>query len=334
MNSETVEGLATCGKYPPWRELFKTKSEMDPSPMKFLISGFLPEGITCIGGLSDSGKTWFCLSMAKAICTGEKFLGNFAVDEPSTVLYLVPESGERSVRHRLDIIGIPDGERFLCRTMSDEPITLEDPRLLMAVRHLQPVVFLDTLVRFGEGIDENDAREAARMARTAYTLYRAGAKSIVCVHHSPKGSGGQQATLENCLRGSGDFGAMADAVYCLKVEDVDSVRIRVQNVKARDFEPVPPFRIQGRPFIDDRGDFGLIGNLEEPKFSKMEREHEEQFLAAIQGNLMATFSQLEGQLKLSRGRIQRIAKKLGWKKGSSGPWTLAQAVPGRGSLAA
>ncbi len=130
--------------------------------MKFLISEFMPEGVTLLGALSGSGKTWFCLSMAKAIATGQKFLGHFSVPEPANVLYLIPESGERSFRQRMDLMGIPD-ERFLCRTMTAGPIRLNDPELVRAVKELHPVVFLDTAIRFSEAENENDASQSAEV---------------------------------------------------------------------------------------------------------------------------------------------------------------------------
>jgi 5S rRNA maturation endonuclease (ribonuclease M5) len=73
-------------RQPAWRALFKTKSQMDAGEMKFLIDGFLPEGVTFFGALSGSGKTWFCLSMAKALTTGQKFLGHFGVQERMNVV--------------------------------------------------------------------------------------------------------------------------------------------------------------------------------------------------------------------------------------------------------
>jgi len=39
---------------------------MEQGPIRFLIENFLPEGVTFIGGLSDAGKMWMALSLAKA----------------------------------------------------------------------------------------------------------------------------------------------------------------------------------------------------------------------------------------------------------------------------
>jgi 5S rRNA maturation endonuclease (ribonuclease M5) len=213
---------ATVNRPPKWRTLFKSRSEMDTRPMQFIVESFLPEGVTFLGALSGSGKTWLCLSLAKAICTGQKFLGHFAVPEARNVLYLIPESGERSFRARMDAMGIPD-DKFLCRTMTDGLIKLDDPNLVRAVRELRPVVFLDTAIRFSDAENENDASQSAKyMATTVFELLGAGAAAVVGVHHSAKSAANKARTLENALRGSGDLGAMSDAVYSLTVQDAET----------------------------------------------------------------------------------------------------------------
>ena len=315
---------AAVNRPPKWRALFKSRSEMDAQPMQFIISKFMPEGVTFLGALSGSGKTWFCLSMAKAITTGQKFLGHFEVPEPANVLYLIPESGERSFRQRMDLMGIPD-ERFLCRTMTDGPIKLNDPDLIRAVKELRPIVFLDTAIRFSDAENENDASQSAKyMATTIFELLGAGAKAVVGVHHSPKGAANEEADLENTLRGSGDLGAMADAVYNLKVENHEFAHIRVKNVKARDFEPVPPFEIQGRPFINETQDFGLLENIQEPVFTKRDQERRDKFVEAINANPNATYAEVQRQLGISSMKaVQRLAEVSGWQKKRDSPWQKA-----------
>jgi hypothetical protein len=289
--------------------------------MEFPISGFLPEGITFFGGLSGSGKTWLGLSMAKAICTGGKFLGMFAVNERSNVLYLVPESGERAFRERMEIMGIPDDESFLCRTMSDGPMDLDDPDLESAVSDMNPVVFLDTLIRFNDAENENDASQSARLlAKAIFRLISLGAKAVVCLHHSTKVSGSQAVTLENTLRGSGDLGAMADAVYSLKNLDRKLLRVHIENVKARDFEAVAPFEVQGRPYLDETGDFKVLTDVKQPQQKGRDSEKEQEFIRAVEDDPMATYSQVAEKLQTSTGKIQRIADKLGWKKPNGKAW--------------
>ncbi len=295
---------------PAWRSLLKTHSEMDQGPVQFLIDTFVPEGVTFIGALSGSGKTWFALSMARALTTGSKFLSNFAVPEPVNVVYLIPESGERSFRNRMDLMGI--SERFYCRTMKDgAPVKLNDPMLLAAIKDLKPVVFLDTAVRFADG-DEASASDNARgLATGVFSLLQAGARSVVGLHHSPKASAQlKELTLETTLRGTGDLGAMSDAVYGLKVVNEETLEINVRCTKARDFEAVRPFNIQGRPFINQIGDFGMLVAPGQTS----EQAELEALLKAINSDTKATYRELESRTGIRKDRLARVAAKAGWKK--------------------
>jgi hypothetical protein len=271
-----VEARKEKNKPVVWRERFHTISELQQGQPKMYIDRILPEGISCIGSLSGVGKTWFALSMAKALNTGTKFLGVFDVPEKVPVLYLVPEMGARSVRLRAEKLHIPMDEMFFCQTISDGPCKLDDPALEAAIKELKPIVFLDTAIRFGTCDDENSAKQnSSLLASDLFRFRRLGAPAVVCLHHSPKSSGmADEITLENVLRGSGDFGAMCDCVWGLQhdrcklkngkwdlnylEESQNLTRLFVKCVKPRDFEPAPPFRVLGRPHIDLDGDLRVI----------------------------------------------------------------------------
>jgi AAA domain/Primase C terminal 1 (PriCT-1)/Bifunctional DNA primase/polymerase, N-terminal len=103
-----------------WRDSFKSVGELEQGDVRMLINGVLPEGTTFIGGLPGEGKTLFALSIAKALTTGDPFLGKFFVPETVPVIYLIPESGGRAFRKRCEKFNIPnDPELFLCRTVSE-----------------------------------------------------------------------------------------------------------------------------------------------------------------------------------------------------------------------
>ena len=292
-----------------WRRAFKSIDEMEQGDLHFLIDQILPEGICMIGGLSGSFKTFSALSMVRALTAGGKFLGNFVVPEPVSVLYLIPESGERAFRRRLERMQI--SERFLCQTMKDGVLALDNPLLTAAVEELHPVVFLDTAVRFSEAESENSSTENAKgLAADIFALLRAGARAVVGVHHSPKASAGLSMTLENVLRGTGDLGAMCDAVYGLQVKNFEAGRVLVKCVKARDFEPVPEFQIQARPYIDETGDFVMLTDdaLNLPSLSE-----------AITAHPKATYRELSSLTGIRQANIRKQAAEFGWAQ-SGGIW--------------
>jgi hypothetical protein len=293
---------------PAWRAAFKSYDQLEPGKLEFLIERIIPEGITFLGGLPASGKTWLALSIAKALMTGRPFLGSFPVPHPLSVLYLIPEAGERAFRTRLEAMRLTFPEDlFLCRTMGSGPtLALKSPEVIAAVGAMQPVVFLDTAIRFSQADDENSAAQNRELATAMFELRRAGAKGIVAIHHSAKNAGkdGSAPTLENTLRGTGDLGALADAVYNLRVEDMSTLTIGVTCVKPRDFEPVAPFRIQGRPFINDRGDFAM---LEMPS-------DDEKIHRALLDDSTLNARELAAATGISVNRVTQLANRLGWKK--------------------
>lgn len=298
---------------PAWREAFKSYDELATGPFEFLIDRFLPYGITFFGGLPGTGKSWLALSVTKALTTGKNFLGRFPVIAPRRVIYLAPESADRAFRCRLDAMRLNDSLRLLCRTYSSGPtLALDSPELLGAVRSVRPVVILDTAIRFSSAENENDAAQNRKLAKEMQELLSAGALAIIAIHHSPKASGTESETkLENTLRGTGDFGALADAVYSLRCEDQQSLSVVVRCVKPREFEAPPPFRIQGRPYINEIGDFALIE----------ETSNDERLARALGENPEASLRDLAQLTGIGKNSIGEMAGALGWKK-VEGVWTL------------
>src|SRR5229473_3213411 len=115
------------------------------------------------------------------------------------------------------------------------------------------------------------------------------------------------------------------ACQCINQEILE---IRVQCVKARDFEPVKPFHIQGRPFINETGNFGMVA---EPGRGK-EQDGVEKLVTAISGDPSAGYRQLASRTGITISRIATVAGKAGWKKGKelwsqpekNGLWSLGE----------
>jgi hypothetical protein len=99
------------------------------------------------------------------------------------------------------------------------------------------VVFLDTAIRFLSG-DENSSKDVRAFADTIFSLLKNGAEAVVLIHHSPKDSG-DFMTLENAMRGSGDFGAFLCCCWGTKLQDPSNPYTStsfLSNLKQRDFE--------------------------------------------------------------------------------------------------
>lgn len=262
-----------------WRSLFHTYEEsLNAPPLRFAIEGFLQqEAITIIGGLAGHGKTMLMLNMVKSMLEGLPLFNYFpfqVTEVSKRVLYLVPESGIGPFVHRLKLFNLLDHvchQKLFYRTLNaKEPMaSLGDPRILEAAEGAD--VFLDTAIRFMEG-DENSAADQRQFAQVLFNLQQAGARTIVGAHHSPKNLGHANfLTLENVLRGSGDIGAMIATCWGVFQTDVESNTLVVKNVKPRDFEPCAEFRIEGRPWLEEKGYFQIVRLPEKGKSSTLSR---------------------------------------------------------------
>ena len=313
-----------------WRKKFHTVDELPDGDIRFLIENVLPEGVSFIGALSGAGKTWFCLSMARALTTGAKFLGNWFVPEQAEVLYLCPEMNAKTFKKRCRLFGI--SQRFHCQTISDgAPLDLNDPALAAAVTDLKPVVFLDTAIRFAGVEDENSSSQNAQgLAKAVFALLHLGAQAVVCLHHRAKAAGVEEMTLENTLRGTGDLGAMCDAVWGLQYDKGNGnqyakdsrklVRLQVRCVKARDFVTPEDFRIQLSPFIDEIGDFAVLEGDPETTATEGRQNEMEKLNAAISANTSVSLRKLEEITGISRKRLTRMVGESGWKQNPAGEW--------------
>ena len=251
---------------------------LNAPPIEYAIDGFLQkDAITLIGGPPAAMKTYSALHVAKALLDGE---GAFLFDQfrvaenAKRVIYLTPEASLTTFVARLrklDMLDYALGRepRFRFNTISaEEPIhDLRDERLLPYIAGAD--IILDTVVRFGEG-DENSAQDTRRFSEALLWLISQGARTVVGIHHSPKGSG-RELTLDNTLRGSGDYGAVAATVWRLEKIDEMKSQIYVKCVKDRDFSQAPqPFILEARPHLDEQGRFKMLHRPgSAPDFSKV-----------------------------------------------------------------
>jgi hypothetical protein len=195
----------------------------------------------------------------------------------------------------------------------------------LSVKH-DVLVIVDTAVRFFRGGDENAAKEN-NLVRDSDMLRSIGA-NVLFLHHSPKSTKEAPAlTLENALRGTGDFGAMADFVYAFRRDEKlfaqgeGPEEVEVVCVKPRDFEPPLPFRLQlkrkarpGEPgpivsVIDATGDLGYVGH------ALVKDDHSKMLAAIFHENPFISFNDLVNQLKMKRDLVREFCKRNGgWKQ--------------------
>lgn len=316
-----------------FEDYFRSFDQLEEGDVRMLINGFLPEGVNLVGGLAGQGKTLFALSLVKALTSGQFFLGKFQPEEIIPVIYMVPESSARAFKARCRKFGITnDPELFLCRTITEGPaLTLDSPILAAAVKKMKPLIVLDTLPRFNEAQDENDAAANKKLVDDIANLRALGCVGVLALHHATKSSAEAPMTLENVLRGTGDLGAMADSVYGIRRDRVTyadgagPMELEVRCLKPRDFDPPVPFRVAAsyrsedgsvKSYIDESGDFSLVQARE-----VMEAE-EKAFLKVVTQDEAISRKDLAGLLGWSERKVRSVGQKLGYTRseGRFGTW--------------
>src|SRR5260370_42007525 len=121
---------------------------------------------------------------------------------------------------------------------------LGDPEIEQAVKLLRPVIILETLIRFNDGKNEDDATENRKLAEAIFRLIAWGAKAVIAIHHSRKDLNKANPTKEAAVRGSGDGLAMVDAIWLVMQDDKLYQRGKGPNEGdvvgwGGDFNPVP-----------------------------------------------------------------------------------------------
>jgi hypothetical protein len=238
----------------------------------------------------------------------------------------------------LEAFRIPNDEKkFLCRTISSgASLSLDNPLLLEAVKQLKPVVFLDTAIRFSKSGDENSAAANRQLVDDVTELRAAGAVAVVLLHHAKKDSGGaRQMTIENMLRGTGDFAAMCDMAYGIRknlllYQSNGITEIDLVSIKQRDLvNPPLPMRLAASyrkdgmlgtvSHISESGDFVIVGA------ETAQKRTESQLVMLVSINPHMKMKDLVEATGLTDYAIKKVLDGHGWhavKGGKDGcsPW--------------
>jgi hypothetical protein len=230
-----------------WREKCHNFFELTTEPPKHIVENLVPEKcLTIFSAPSYHGKTFTAQDTGRAIITGEKLFGHFAVPTPTPVFYHVPEMNESLFRHRLSQFhygNLPDKEMFLCRTMEDGTAwALDSPEMRLSSQGR--VVFLDTMMYFNEAVDASSYTEVRQFAENCYTLISKGCLGIVALYHPTKFAAGQdEMTLQNYVLGSAGYGGILGSCLGFRCLNPDTLHIYIQQLKARG-TPLRPFQIE------------------------------------------------------------------------------------------
>lgn len=211
------------------KELLK----LDLPPMKYIVSGLIPQGLHVVSGPSKIGKSWLLLLLCLKVAKGER-LWNLRT-EKGTVLYLCLEDGYRRIQDRLSEFTeeAPDNLYFSISAPSitdDLTAHIED----FIKEHPDTVlVVIDTLQKIREGGgDKNSYAEDYRDMGILKTVSDKHNIAFIVVHHVRKQWCEDPHQMVN---GTTGIVAAADTSYVLMKEIITDTTAKFY-VRGRDVE--------------------------------------------------------------------------------------------------
>ena len=203
-------------KYP----IRRADYEGDEPPHDFVEDLLHEGGFSIVYGGSNVGKTFWCLALAQAIASGNKFLGLKDCDQGS-VLYIAAEGGG-TIWNRLKAMtldGQDTGNLYMLAAPVDlfdanedtEPLAREIADLCAKMPVPLSLIIFDTMQKIAPGLNENDSGDTGVLMSNLDKIRDAMPNPVarLVVHHT-----GKDATKG--MRGSSALFAAADTGVELK----------------------------------------------------------------------------------------------------------------------
>jgi hypothetical protein len=218
---------------------------IDMPPERPIVAGLIDEASRVIlAGPPATGKTWLALDLARAVASGEPWLGHFPVNQ-APVLYVDEESHTRGLKTRLTLLDagnpLPEDLPLWFSVGHGLRIDAVRPRQILdqLMRQHEPgLVIFDSLTRV-HGANENSAGEMADVFANFEELRRAYECTILLIDHLRKR--GLINDQEEMLRGSTEKRAWPDTILFATPGERGSVT--VSHIKSRFGERLADFSV-------------------------------------------------------------------------------------------
>jgi RecA-family ATPase len=158
-------------------------------PIRYVVEGVIPEGLSLIVAPPKFGKSWLMLSLGLACSSGTNAFGVIPTGKSRPVLYAALEDGQRRLKARIQLLA-PDSIdttlHFITKLSREDVI----PTLQAFVdkwHNHQPLIILDTLGKVmppaigGESSYERDYRVGGALKAIADSAPGA---AVLVVHHT------------------------------------------------------------------------------------------------------------------------------------------------------
>ena len=254
-NRKYISQTIVLRKIPEKKQVPMIKmSDVEQTEVFWLWYPYIPFGkLTIIQGNPGEGKTFFAMQLAAA-CTNRKYLPQMEPIEPFNMIFQTAEDGlGDTVKPRL-LSAEADLERVLVIDDSENPLTLADGRIEMAIRENQAkLVIIDPLQAFlGTNVDMNRANEVRPIFRKLADVAQSTECAIVMIGHLNKAAGAQST-----YRGLGSIDITAvvrSLLFIGKVKNDPTTRVIVHEKSSL----APPGQSLAFSLGDEKG-FRWIG---------------------------------------------------------------------------
>ena len=245
---------------------FSARSLMakDIPPVRWVVPGLIPEGVTLLAGKPKLGKSWMALGFCVAVASGGRALGKTEVQQ-GTALYLALEDNERRLKGRLEkVLAGAEAPEGLELALDWAPLDDGGAEALDAWLTGRPdtrLVIVDTLQRVKPvATTHNQYAEDYAAMQPLMRLAGKHRVALVVVHHTRKGDA--EDVLEEV---SGTFGLTGAADGTLVLARKRGAAEAFLFPTGRDIEDERELALTWAPEI---ASWALAGDAEEFRLTK------------------------------------------------------------------
>lgn len=202
-----------------WRNIREVSAQDYPDEDLWLIDGVVPRGtVTVFAGKSKAGKSRLAMEAARALVTGDPFLGEHVVVSRCPVVFLCGDDSDRALGALFKSFAEQFGLTGDVSLIANPDLDLLGPSPLAELYgHLRahvdgggvaPLVVFDSLYNFTPSMDDNDRAQVKTVMGLLGHLAGSGlVAGVLVVDHSAKV--GQAAAGADAVLGSQAKGGMA-----------------------------------------------------------------------------------------------------------------------------
>jgi hypothetical protein len=239
-------------------------------PLRWIVPGILPEGLTLLVGKPKMRKSWMALALALAVASGGRALGSIPVEQ-GDVLYMALEDGKRRLQSRqrkiLSGAGAPKCLHYLTAAPRIDDGCVNLIQTWLKRRPAARLVIIDVLAkvrprnvaRGGSMYDEDYAA-----IEPLQQLAERNQISILVVHHMNR-SGAED--VFDLINGSNGIGGAADGVLALQYERTQTDA--TLKISGREIEDDSDLAVK---WDNTTAQWVLLGKAEEVKISNERQE--------------------------------------------------------------